>query len=81
MAWLSFTLIYCLYWTLEKVEVGNPTDETFLSFLKGLGLVSVLIIVVGIGGEALFVVIDFLIWIGQKVIRKCKKCIGNQIVP
>ena len=64
LTWLCFTLIYCIYWVLEKTDIDSPTDEGFLSFLKNLGLASVLIIVIGIVGETVFVVIDLLVWIG-----------------
>ena len=44
----------------------------FVQFLKGLGFVSMAIILVGLGGEALFVVIDVMIWIVQRI-RKCRR--------
>ena len=64
LTWLCFTLIYCIYWVLEKLSIDDPTDQHFLSFLKNLGLASVLIVVIGIVGETLFVVTDLLVWVG-----------------
>ena len=85
LTWLSFTLIYCIYWILEKVEVDDPTEEAFLSFLKNLGIASVLIILIEILGETLFVVIDLLIWVGKRIFIRIKIYLAsrkeNKVAP
>ena len=85
LTWLCFTLIYCIYWVLEKLSIPNPTDQHFLSFLKNLGLASVLIAVIGIIVETLFVVIDLLVWVGEILFIKIKKCLAlreaNKVIP
>ena len=43
-----------------------------MQLLKGLGLSSIVIILVGLGGEALFVVVDAIAWVVERV-RSCKK--------
>ena len=56
-----------IYWIIEKVGVENPRQHELVQTLKGLGFSSVLLIAIGVGGEALFILIDVLLWIVEKV--------------
>ena len=73
LTWLSFNMLYAVYWVLQKMDL-DPTQEGLATLLNGLGLGSVLIIVIGIGGETLFVLIDFMLWAGRKIMELVRKC-------
>ena len=50
LTWLSFNMLYAVYWVLQKMDL-DPTEEGLATLLNGLGLGSVLIIVIGIGAR------------------------------
>ena len=72
IAWFLFSSIYFAFWCFESQQMTGRIEGGFVQFLKGLGFVSMAIILVGLGGEALFVVIDVMIWIVQRI-RKCRR--------